>query len=50
MIALDQSLSSSGREPILDLLASGTLRAELLVGEDGAKAIEKARSEARASA
>ena len=27
------------RQPILDLLASGTLEPELLVGEDGAKAI-----------
>jgi len=31
---------------MLDLAASGTLRAELLVGEDGAEAIRKARAAA----
>jgi transcription termination factor Rho len=46
VIALDSALASTGREPILDLLASGTLRAELLVGEDGAQAIAKARAAA----
>jgi transcription termination factor Rho len=46
VIALDATLTSSGRQPILDLLASGTLRPELLVGEDGAQAITKARSAA----
>jgi transcription termination factor Rho len=46
VIALDAALTSSGRQPILDLLASGTLRPELLVGEDGAEAIAKARSAA----
>jgi transcription termination factor Rho len=46
VIALDQALASTGREPILDLLASGTLRAELLVGEDGARAIAQARASA----
>jgi transcription termination factor Rho len=46
VIALDAALTSSGRQPILDLLASGTLRPELLVGEDGAEAITKARSAA----
>jgi len=46
VIALDATLASAGREPILDLLASGTLRAELLVGEDGARAIAKARAAA----
>ncbi len=45
-IALDVALTSTGRQPILDLAASGTLRPELLVGEDGAKAILKARAEA----
>jgi len=43
VIALDQALASTGREPILDLVASATLRPELLVGEDGAAAIMKAR-------
>jgi transcription termination factor Rho len=47
VIALDGGLTDSGL-PILDLAASGTLKPELLVGEDGAKAIAKARAEARA--
>ncbi|HWG09057.1 MAG TPA: Rho termination factor N-terminal domain-containing protein [Solirubrobacteraceae bacterium] len=46
VIALDVALTSTGRQPILDLAASGTLRPELLVGEDGALAITKARAEA----
>ncbi|HEY7836243.1 MAG TPA: Rho termination factor N-terminal domain-containing protein [Solirubrobacteraceae bacterium] len=46
VIALDPALAASGGEPILDLGASGTLRAELLVGEDGAEAIRKARAAA----
>jgi len=45
-IALDVALTSTGRQPILDLATSGTLRPELLVGEDGAQAILKARAEA----
>jgi len=50
VIALDAALASTGREPILDLLASGTLRAELLVGDDGARAIAQARASALESA
>ncbi len=46
VIALDVALTSTGRQPILDLAASGTLRPELLVGDDGARAITKARAEA----
>jgi transcription termination factor Rho len=46
VIALDVALTSSGRQPILDLVNSGTLKPELLVGEDGAKAITKARAAA----
>jgi transcription termination factor Rho len=46
VIALDAGLTGSGL-PNLDLAASGTLKPELLVGEDGAKAIAKARAEAR---
>lgn len=46
VIALDAGLTDSGL-PILDLAGSGTLKPELLVGEDGARAIAKARSEAR---
>lgn len=44
VIALDAALTSTGRLPALDLMASGTLRAELLVGEDGARAIIQARA------
>jgi transcription termination factor Rho len=46
VIALDAALTSTGRQPILDLAASGTLRPELLVGDDGAEAITKARAAA----
>ena len=46
VIALDSALTSSGRQPILDLTESGTLRPELLVGEDGAQAITRARAAA----
>jgi len=46
VIALDRTLTSTGRFPALDLVASGTLRPELLVGEAGAQAIAEARSEA----
>jgi transcription termination factor Rho len=43
VITLDPTLASTGRQPILDLTHSGTVRAELLVGEDGAAAITKTR-------
>jgi transcription termination factor Rho len=46
VIGLDLELTSTGRFPALDLLASGTLRPDLLVGEAGAEAIAKARSSA----
>jgi transcription termination factor Rho len=44
VIALDVALASTARQPILDLVNSGTLRPELLVGEDGAQAITHARA------
>jgi len=47
VIALDVALTSTGRQPIIDLTASGTLKPELLVGEDGAKAITQAHAGAR---
>ena len=47
VIALDPALAG-GEGPLLDLAASGTLRAELLVGEEGAAAIAKARASALA--
>ncbi len=43
VIALDAALTASGRIPALDLLASGTIRPELLVGDKGAEAIAEAR-------
>ena len=46
VIALDRRLTATGRQPILDLEASATLRLELLVGEDGAAAVTKARADA----
>jgi transcription termination factor Rho len=39
VIALDAALTASRRFPALDLDASGTMRPELLVGEEGAAAI-----------
>jgi transcription termination factor Rho len=46
VIALDAALTASGRIPALDLPASATIRAELLVGEKGAEAIAEARAAA----
>jgi transcription termination factor Rho len=44
VITLDALLAGSGRFPALDLVRSGTLRPELLVGQDGADAIARARA------
>ncbi len=49
VIVLDPALTHAGGPP-LDLTASGTVRAELLVGEEGAAAIAKARASALESA
>ncbi len=46
VIALDETLTSTGRLPALDLVASGTVKADLLVGEAGAQAIASARATA----
>jgi transcription termination factor Rho len=46
VVALDRTLTATGRFPNLDLAASGTLRPELLVGEDGARAIGEERARA----
>jgi len=46
VVALDPKLASTNRFPALDVVASGSLRPELLVGEKGAEAIAKARAEA----
>jgi transcription termination factor Rho len=48
VIALDVALASTARFPALDLVASGTLRPELLVGDAGADAIASARAAALA--
>lgn len=45
VIALDVALTSAGRFPALDVARSGTLRPELLLGEDAARAIERAHAE-----
>jgi len=46
VVALDVALTSVGRFPALDILTSGTLRPELLVGQAGADAIARTRAEA----
>jgi transcription termination factor Rho len=46
VVALDVALASTNRFPALDLVASGTLRPELLVGDAGAEAIAEARLKA----
>jgi transcription termination factor Rho len=46
VIALDHELTSVGRFPAIDIFASGTIRPELLVGEEGADAIARMRAEA----
>jgi transcription termination factor Rho len=46
VIALDAVRASTGQPTALDLVDSGTLRPELLVGEDGAEAITRARAAA----
>ena len=46
VITLDGALASTGRFPALDLAASGTIKSELLVGDAGAQAIARARTEA----
>jgi transcription termination factor Rho len=46
VIALDAVRASTGQLPALDLVNSGTLKPELLVGEDGAEAITRARATA----
>ncbi len=50
VIALDVALTSTGRQPILDLVGSWTLKPELLVGADGAAAITNARAAAAEAA
>jgi transcription termination factor Rho len=44
VVALDRALTATRRFPALDLTASGTMRAELLVGDAGADAIAQARA------
>ena len=46
VVALDATLAGQRKFPALDVLESGTLRPELLVGEKGAEAIAKARAKA----
>lgn len=44
VIALDAVLAGTGKLPALDLVHSGTLKPELLVGDDGAAEIVRARA------
>jgi len=46
VIALDAARAAARRFPALDVAASGTVRADLLVGEKGLKAIAKAHADA----
>jgi transcription termination factor Rho len=46
VVALDAVRASTGQPTALDLVHSGTLKPELLVGEDGAEAITRARATA----
>jgi transcription termination factor Rho len=46
VIVLDALRARTGQLPALDLVNSGTLKPELLVGEDGAEAITRARATA----
>jgi transcription termination factor Rho len=46
VVALDLGLASTNRFPALDVVASGTLKPELLVGDKAAEAIAKARADA----
>jgi transcription termination factor Rho len=46
VIVLDPRLAGAGRLPALDVIASRTMRPELLVGEAGAEALARARAEA----
>jgi transcription termination factor Rho len=47
VIALDRERTAAGTFPALDLRSSGTLRPELLVGDDGAAEIRRAVADAR---
>jgi transcription termination factor Rho len=46
VVALDRARAAVGRFPAIDLLGSGTIRPELLIGEDGAREIVRARERA----
>jgi transcription termination factor Rho len=46
VIALDPTRTAAGKFPAIEVLASGVLRPELLVGDRGAKAIARAHADA----
>jgi transcription termination factor Rho len=46
VVTLDPGLAGAARFPALDLRSSGTIRAELLVGQDGAERIARTRADA----
>jgi transcription termination factor Rho len=49
IVALDETLTRQRRFPAIDLTTSGTMRAELLVGEKGAEEIARKRAEVEAA-
>ena len=46
VVGFDAQLTAAGRFPAVDLRQSGTLRPELLVGQEAADAIARAKAEA----
>ncbi len=48
VVALNAAQAVAGHFPAIDLAASGTIRAELLVGEDGVREIVRAREQSSA--
>lgn len=46
VIALDPAIAGTGRHPAVDVLASGSLRPELLIGETAARRIGRERAKA----
>jgi transcription termination factor Rho len=46
VIALDAELTAVHQRPVLDAAASWTMRSDLIVGDDGAQRIARARAEA----
>jgi transcription termination factor Rho len=45
VVTLDPARAGAGQFPAIDLRSSGTIRPEVLVGEEGAERIRRARAE-----